>query len=95
MITRQKKEVTLESGKKYTVDLARASSPAARLGLYKNDRHGDPLGLLTFLEYALGMEQLEDLIASIGTPDDPGNDAALMEVVREIFQKLGDDGKKS
>lgn len=93
MIIRGKRQVEL-NGLKLTVDLDKANTPAARFALYKNDRHGDPFGLLTFLEYALGAEQLEMVIRSVEHDGEPGTDADFIAVIQEIFKQLGPDGKK-
>lgn len=94
MVVRDKRTVTLDSGMTLTVDLARANTPAARRALMKQDA-GDPYGLLRFLDMTLGSEQLDTLIASLEKDGEPGDDAALFSAVREMFDKLGADGKKS
>lgn len=96
MILSEKQTVTLDSGLVITVDLNRANTPAARRALHKNDRHGDAFGLLDFLELAIGSDQLDRLIRSLEGPDgEPGTDAELAEAVREMFDKLKENGKKS
>ena len=89
-----KKTVTLDSNLKITVDMNRAGSPQARLALMRQDE-GDPYGLLRFLKLAIGDEQLDRLIASLEKDGEPGDDAALFAAVREMFDKLGQSGKKS
>ena len=90
-----KKTITLDSGLTLTVDLARAATPAARRALHKNDRNGDPFGLLDFLAMTLGDAQLDALIASLAHDGEPGSDADLAAAVREMIEKLGVAGKKS
>ena len=90
-----KKTVTLDSGLTVTVDLAAAATPEARRALHRNDRRGDPFGLLDFLVLAIGDDQLDALIASLRKDGKPGTDADLAAAVRDMVDKLGVAGKKS
>ena len=91
-----KRTVRLDCGITLTVDLGKASTPAARYALYKSDRKGDGIALFDFLELALGEEQLDRLINALRHEDgEPGTEADLAKAVKQMFTELGPEGKKS
>ena len=91
-----KRTVTLDCGLTLTVDLNRANTPEASLALYKNDMEGNPLGMIQFLTLALGETQRDQCVKSL--EDENGNPGSWDEFatrLRELFDKLGVEGKKS
>ena len=91
-----KRTVTLDCGLTLTVDLDKANTPEASLALYQNDREGNSLGMIRFLTLALGSEQRDQFVHSL--EDENGNPGSWEEFaarLRELFEKLGTDGKKS
>lgn len=91
-----KKKVTLSNGLTVEVDLDKAATPEASLALYQNDAEGNTLGMIRFLTLALGAEQRDRFVHSLQDENgNPGSWSDFSGLLREMFDKLGKDGKKS
>ena len=92
----RKKTVKLDCGLTLTVDLDKANTPEASLAIYQSDKEGNTLGLIRFLTLALGPEQRDQFVKALEDENgNPGSWDSFMKQFREMFDKLGSDGKKS